>query len=86
MNDILSEELLPCPFCGGKPSLQRRGSCIDIDCCCSMSFQKSDYLTIPERETWSNTTYQYSEDAEEKALKKAIGCWNSRVYKQGEQP
>jgi hypothetical protein len=70
---------LPCPFCGEEPEVETMGSCIDIDCCCSMSLQKCDMLTRDERNSWSNETYKYSDAAELKALTYMASVWNGRV-------
>jgi len=78
MNEDLVKELLACPFCGKPPRVEILGTCIEIWCCSHMSFQKSKYLTIPERETWSNETYLYSPEAEAVAWKKAKKIWNNR--------
>jgi hypothetical protein len=71
--------LKPCPFCGKEPALNNSPVCIDIECCVSMSLQKSDYLTLAERNTWSKVAHNYSVDCEEKVLSLAIGNWNTRA-------
>ena len=72
-------DLLACPFCGEPPEISSSGSCIDIYCCCSMSIQKSDELTLAERETYNCQTYKYSDEAELKAMLVAIERWNRRA-------
>jgi len=71
--------LKTCPFCGHEPEVQTLGSCIDIDCCASMSIQKCDVFTLEERDTWNGTTYQYSDKAEHKAWERAAKLWNKRA-------
>ena len=71
-------ELLGCPFCGEQPEISSIGTFIEIDCCCSMSVQKCDHLSLEERETFSYETYKYSDDAESKAMKVAVERWNTR--------
>ena len=72
-------KLLPCPFCGDEPDIETIGSYIDITCCVSMALQKSDILTISERETWNNESCTFSEEAEQKALTEITNRWNSRT-------
>ena len=71
--------VLPCPICGNDPDVETLGSCIDIECCVSMSRQKCDYLTIAERETWSNEDIKYSDAVESKVLKEVRDEWNTRA-------
>jgi len=75
----MSEDLLPCPFCGEKPDIETKGSCIDIECCVSMSRQKSDYLTKEQRQTTGRDGYSYSDDVESYVLDKVVGEWNTRI-------
>lgn len=71
--------LLPCPFCGDPPDLETDGTWIEIVCCVSMSRQKSDYLTIEERETWNTESHLYSPAVEAKALGAMQKAWNTRA-------
>jgi hypothetical protein len=71
-------ELRECPFCGGEPSIETIGSCIDIECCVSLSIQKSDYLTMEERNSWDNDKAVLAPEVENKVLKIAIDLWNHR--------
>jgi len=68
-----------CPFCGDKPDVSDEGSCIDVECCASMSRQKCDYLTVEERQTYSFDTYRHSDEVEMKVYNLVIAEWNSRV-------
>lgn len=74
----MSKELLPCPFCGDSVKLEDSGSCLDINCCCTMSIQKCDVLSMEQRETWSNETYKFSDEAELFAKDTLIKSWNQR--------
>jgi len=71
-------ELKSCPFCGTQPDTYSKGSHIEILCCVSMEIQKSDYLTIKQRETWNNVIYCYSDEVEEIAKNEIISKWNTR--------
>ena len=75
----MSKELKPCPFCGDVPDVETKGACIDITCCCSMSFQKCDCLTLREQVTFNIQALKYSEESEAKAYINAITAWNTRV-------
>lgn len=79
----MTDELKPCPFCGGKPEIETLGTCIEIDCCCNMSMQKCDHLTLDERNTKGAEVvpgfYAYSDEVEAKVLKTAIDRWNQRT-------
>lgn len=71
-------ELKPCPFCGDRPTFENCGTVLDITCCVSMDIQKTDYLTIGERMTFSYDTYRYSDEAEAKCLRILTDKWNTR--------
>lgn len=77
--EIEGVDFVRCPFCGEFPDIETDGSCIEINCCCSMSFQKSDYLTHEQRDTWSNTHFRYSVNAEKLVLEEAAKAWNRRA-------
>lgn len=66
-----------CPFCGGRPAVRTKGSCIDIECCASMSIQKSDHLTMEERE--KGTKMGFPADIEIELLRIAAEKWNRRA-------
>jgi hypothetical protein len=74
----LKKEFGPCPFCGNRPTVDTIGTFIEIYCCCNMSIQKSDYLNRDQKDTWHQSVYMYSEEAEKIALRAAIGEWNTR--------
>lgn len=76
--------MLGCPFCGEQPYVNTLGTQLEFNCCCSMSFQKSDYLTLEERGTFSYETLLFSNEAEEKVMKIAIKQWNTRVQPNAE--
>lgn len=69
---------LPCPHCGGTPEISYRGTCIDVNCCTSLSVQKSDHLDSAQRDTWDPTRYMYSEEAEQVATEAIANIWNAR--------
>lgn len=71
-------QVLGCPICGEIPHVSTDGSCIDIECCVSMSRQKCDYMTMEERETWSDITYRHSDESEKRVLELVISEWNTR--------
>ena len=72
----------PCPFCGNQPTVDTLGSCISIECCVSMSFQKSDHLTMDERGETSNEYWKKNHlllpHLEEKVMDVAVSTWNTR--------
>ena len=72
-------EIGACPFCGDYPTIETLGSCIDIECCVTMSIQKCDVLTIEERQTYNPITHLMSRQAEIKALEYIVNNWNTRV-------
>jgi hypothetical protein len=43
-----------------------------------MSRQKSDYLTLEERQTWNNDKLMHSDNAERKAFEAVAAEWNRR--------
>ena len=77
-NEVDTSDWLGCPFCGKSPSVETLGTSIEVDCCVLMSRQKSDYLTIEERETWDSEEIQFSSSAEAKVLKAVRDEWNTR--------
>jgi hypothetical protein len=77
-------ELKNCPFCGEKPKVCIEGSCIDIECCASMSFQKIDLFESREKrhkahETYNLGTHRYSDEIEEWLLNEVVKMWNIRI-------
>lgn len=75
----MSEELKSCPFCGEKPELQTMGTFIDIECCASMSFQKSDYMDMCSRRKWIESESAYEPEVEAMVLKQVAAIWNTRT-------
>jgi len=77
-----TETLQPCPFCGETPSMDGMiGTQLEVSCDCGINtgIQKSDHLTIEERDTWNDRTYHYSDSAEEKCRAILAKIWNTRV-------
>jgi len=72
-------ELLCCPFCGDQPDLETDGTFIEINCCVSMSRQKSDYLSLKERESWNSDICRFGLYEEYKALCAVTEEWNTRA-------
>ena len=75
----MNNKLKPCPFCGDSVEIEDFGSCLEITCCCSMSIQKCDYLTVKQRETFDVSNSKYSDEAEQIAIKALICMWNDRA-------
>ena len=78
MREWFMEELKGCPHCGDAPEVQTLGSCIEIMCCSEMNIQKSDHLTVDERETWCSESLTHSAEAEKKVFSVIAGRWNRR--------
>ena len=70
--------LLCCPFCGEDPELETEGTWIEINCCVSMSRQKSDYLSIEERDSWNSDIHRFGLYEEFKVLCAVTSEWNTR--------
>jgi len=74
--------LLPCPFCGGEAKFfdmvgtQLEWGC--NECSANMGLQKSDFMTLEERDTWDSKTYSYAPALEHKCRKIATKWWNTR--------
>lgn len=76
MNDEIS--WVGCPICGKQPNVSTLGTCIEIECCVSMSRVKSYYLTLEERETWDTKNHTFSDDIERKVINEVADEWNTR--------
>lgn len=83
-------KLKGCPICGEVPGIETEGSFIDIECCVSMSRQKSDVLEHMLYESgdlrrWvdiprDKETYEFLDGWEEKIIDYAIdNFWNERA-------
>ena len=77
----LSEGFKGCPFCGDIPEVSNDGTCLDIDCCVSMSFQKSDIFDekYGKRFDLNMETLKYDPELEQDAIDYAKEIWNTRV-------
>lgn len=77
----LTEGFIGCPFCGAIPEVCNAGSCLDIDCCVSMSFQKSDIIDekIGRRIPLNMETLRYEDHIEQIIVDYARECWNTRA-------
>lgn len=78
----LSDGFKGCPFCGDKPEVSNLGTFIEIDCCVSMSFQKSDIFEEKLGQKHFDLdmdTLLYSQELEEVALNYAKENWNTRA-------
>jgi len=71
-------EPIGCPICGEAPQVDREGTWMEISCCVSMSWQKCDYLTMEERQTWSEITHSRSPEVEDKVFNMMVNHWNTR--------
>ena len=74
----MNNEIKACPFCGELPEIDTAGTSIYFMCCCDMTIQKSDYMTMAERKTWDDDLLKYSDAVEEKVLCVIFDKWNSR--------
>lgn len=71
-----------CPFCGDTPEVSNVGTFIDVECCVSMSIQKSDLMTREEHQTVDfdmDVTYMFPYNMEVKLLNIVRDKWNTRV-------
>ena len=85
LNSPSGSVVLTCPFCGDPPDIETLGSCVDFECCVSMSRQKCDYLTIEERETYDSETYRYRDEIETWVYQQILNEWNTRAPQNGER-
>ncbi|QDP48885.1 MAG: hypothetical protein Unbinned7794contig1000_29 [Prokaryotic dsDNA virus sp.] len=83
-------ELKPCPFCGDTPEVPEyeAGTCYDdLGCCFAyVSIQICDLMTLEERQeddSWSNTTFRYSQKYVDRAIAEAVSDWNTRTQDKG---
>ena len=67
----MSEELLPCPFCGNHPSISDETTAEGI-----VVFVHCEYCATHERDVTSYSTAWDDNEAEQDAIWK----WNRRVY------
>jgi len=85
----MSEKILPCPFCGGKPTFPEAkdvyGSCYDVSGCCDIitgpSYQICDYMTIEERtdpKCWDDNNLQYDHKYINRVKDRILEMWNTR--------
>lgn len=84
----MTDQLKGCPICDEAPQFSSVGSCIDIDCCVSMSAQKCDVLQeILDEEgnglRWSSIPAEGEYGCDfvgytDKILANVIGWWNTR--------
>ncbi len=74
----MKKRLLPCPFCGENVEIEKNYTTLEITCCCTMSIQKSDYLSIEQRETWDSVLYKYTEEIENFVFDAMVTEWNTR--------
>lgn len=78
----MSNELKPCPFCGGEPELPSGdGTQYEIECDCGMSkscVQICDLMKIEERHFDDFVNFRYQEKFVERAKLYCIEQWNRR--------
>lgn len=83
INDIIDQNtgFKPCPFCGEIPSVTNRGTCFDIECCVSMSFQKYDVIGNEgmKEVTMDETNYMFSYEIEKEVFEYCKKTWNTRI-------
>lgn len=73
-NKTMSEELRPCPFCGGEPKLKAvmKSYGLTIWCACKCGAQTEGFCP--------NTSYEDNTMKNiERSTKKAIKAWNRRI-------
>jgi len=70
----------PCPFCGNVPDISSKGTFFDVDCCVSMSFQKSDIVDelLGKRIKLDPNTLKYEDDIENMIFEYVKSKWNTR--------
>lgn len=71
-----------CPFCGDIPEVSNAGTFIEIDCCVSMSFQKSDILDEKFGKRFfqlNPETLRFDAKIEQIVLDYAKEQWNTRA-------
>lgn len=79
----MSEELLPCPFCGEVPELPHGwGTQYEMYCecgCAMASVQISDLMTIDERIADTFDDHRYGDEYIQRAKEYVINQWNTRI-------
>lgn len=84
----MQNSLLPCPFCGGKATIENEGTQADItcdDCSTSYNIQISDYFTYDERHNdpdfkWLDAPiYGYAPKGKQRAIDILTNLWNTRA-------
>ena len=70
-----------CPFCGDYPEVTNLGTFLDIECCASMSFQKSDVLggDVWRSNNMIEGTHMYEYKIEKIIHDHCKAIWNRRV-------
>lgn len=85
---IDTQELLDCPFCGGKAIIENEGTQADItceDCYASNNIQISDYFTFKEKHNdpdfkWQDApVYGYATKGKQRAVEVLTKLWNART-------